>query len=263
MRRELFTWAFARAVLAEFIATLIFLFFGLGSALKWPSALPTVLQISMAFGLAIATMVQAVGHVSGAHINPAVTVAFLVGSHISFLRALFYILAQILGGLVGAGILYAVVPPNIRGHLAINALSNNTSPGQGVAIEIMLTFQLVLCIFASTDSRRSDNIGSPSLSIGLSVTLGHLVGIYYTGCSMNPVRSLSPAVIVKRFNNHWVFWVGPLVGGILAALVYNYLLYPTKRSAAQKIAILTGTCDEEEEWESRQDQRRRKSIECS
>ncbi|XP_069509765.1 aquaporin-2-like [Ambystoma mexicanum] len=262
MRRELCSWAFARAVIAEFLATLLFIFFGLGSALKWPSSLPTVLQISLAFGLAIGTMVQAVGHISGAHINPAVTVAFLVGSHISFLRAFAYILAQILGGLVGAGILYAVVPVNIRGNLASNALSNSTSPAQGVAIEIILTFQLVLCIFASTDSRRADNLGSPALSIGLSVTLGHLVGIYYTGCSMNPVRSLSPAVIVKRFNNHWIFWVGPLVGGILGSLVYNYILYPIQSSAAEKIAILAGTF-QEEDWVKRQDQRRRKSVECS
>ncbi|KAJ1160510.1 hypothetical protein NDU88_001012 [Pleurodeles waltl] len=241
MRRELCSWAFVRAVLAEFIATLLFVFFGLGSALKWPSALPTVLQISVAFGLAIGTMVQAVGHVSGAHLNPAVTIAFLVGSHISFLRAFFYFVAQILGGLVGAGILYGIAPENIRGNLAINALSANTTPGQAVGIEIMLTFQLVLCIFASTDGRRADHIGSPSLSIGLSVTLGHLIGIYYTGCSMNPVRSFSPAVIVRRFTNHWVFWVGPLVGGIMASLVYNYVLCPIKQTPAEKFAILKGT----------------------
>ncbi|XP_078506438.1 aquaporin-5-like [Lissotriton helveticus] len=240
MRQELCTWTFVRAVLAEFIATLLFVFFGLGSALKWPSALPTVLQISIAFGLAIGTMVQAVGHVSGAHLNPAVTIAFLVGSQISFLRAFFYVVAQILGGLSGAGILYGIAPANIRGNLAINALSTNTTPGQGVGIEILLTFQLVLCIFASTDSRRRDCVGSPSLSIGLSVTLGHLVGIYYTGCSMNPVRSFSPAVIVKRFTNHWVFWVGPIIGGILASLVYNYLLCPIKQTAAEKLAILKG-----------------------
>lgn len=121
--RELCSWAFYRAVFAEFLATMIFVFFGLGSALRWPAALPTVLQISLAFGLAIGTLVQTVGPISGAHINPAVTIACFVGSQISIWRTAFYILAQILGGLAGAGILYGVVPPSVRGNLAINAVS--------------------------------------------------------------------------------------------------------------------------------------------
>ncbi|XP_029450885.1 aquaporin-5-like isoform X1 [Rhinatrema bivittatum] len=261
MRREVCSLAFVRAVFAEFIATLIFVFLGLGSALKWPSALPTILQISLAFGLSIGTLVQSLGHVSGAHINPAVTLAFLVGSHISILRAFFYIVAQLLGGMTGAAILYAVAPSGVRGNLAINALNNNTTPGQAVAIEIILTFQLVLCIFASTDGRRNDNLGSPALSIGLSVALGHLIGIYYTGCSMNPARSFAPAVVVKKFNNHWVFWVGPLVGGILASVIYNYLLFPYKRTVAEKLAIFLGNFEpEEEEWDERQETRKRRSI---
>ncbi|XP_029450886.1 aquaporin-2-like isoform X2 [Rhinatrema bivittatum] len=206
MRREVCSLAFVRAVFAEFIATLIFVFLGLGSALKWPSALPTILQISLAFGLSIGTLVQSLGHVSGAHINPAVTLAFLVGSHISILRAFFYIVAQLLGGMTGAAILYAVAPSGVRGNLAINA-------------------------------------------------------IYYTGCSMNPARSFAPAVVVKKFNNHWVFWVGPLVGGILASVIYNYLLFPYKRTVAEKLAIFLGNFEpEEEEWDERQETRKRRSI---
>lgn len=120
MMWELRSVAFTRAVFAEFLATLLFIFFGLGSALSWPLAPPDVLQISLAFGLAIATLVQALGHISGAHINPAVTVACLVGSHISFLRAVFYVAAQLLGAVAGAALLYELTPPNIRGHLAAN-----------------------------------------------------------------------------------------------------------------------------------------------
>ncbi|CAH2224891.1 aquaporin-5-like isoform X1, partial [Pelobates cultripes] len=210
-------------------------------------ACPLVLQIALAFGLAIATIVQTVGHISGANINPAVTLAFLVGSQISILRTVFYIIAQLVGGIAGAGILYAVVPAAIRGNLAINTLSNNTTPGVGVAVELILTFQLVLCIFASTDSRRNDNAGSPALSIGLSVTLGHLIGIYFTGCSMNPARSFSPAVIVGIFRNHWVFWVGPILGGCLASLVYNYILYPNMKPREEKLAIFIGTYNASEE----------------
>lgn len=121
---ELRSIAFSRAVFAEFLATLLFVFFGLGSALNWPQALPSVLQIAMAFGLGIGTLVQALGHISGAHINPAVTVACLVGCHVSFLRAAFYVAAQLLGAVAGAALLHEITPPDIRGDLAINAVSN-------------------------------------------------------------------------------------------------------------------------------------------
>ncbi|XP_061470911.1 aquaporin-5-like isoform X1 [Rhineura floridana] len=259
MKKEVCTISFLRAVFAEFLATMIFVFFGLGSALKWPSALPSVLQISLAFGLAIGTMVQTFGHVSGSHINPAVTIAFFVGSQISFLRTLFYIAAQLVGAIAGAGILYGVTPINARGNLAVNALSNNTTAGQAVVVEIILTFQLVMCVFASTDRRRNDYVGSPSLSIGLSVTLGNFVGIYFTGCSMNPARSFGPAVVMKRFTSaHWVFWVGPICGGILASLIYNYLLLPHAMNMSERVAIMKGTYESEEEWEEKE-----KSMEMS
>ncbi|XP_040196202.1 aquaporin-5-like isoform X1 [Rana temporaria] len=256
MRNEFCSLAFARAVFAEFLATLIFVFFGVGSALNWSSALPTVLQISLAFGLAIGTLVQTFGHVSGAHINPAVTVAFLLGSHISILRALFYIIAQLVGAIAGAGIIHAVAPANVRGNLAINAVNSGT-PGLALVVELLLTFQLVLCIFASTDGRRTDNVGSPALSIGLSVTLGHLLGIYFTGCSMNPARSLGPAAITGIFKDQWVFWIGPLVGGVLASLIYNYVLYPHSKSLSDRIAVLKGTYEPEEEaWDNKQEHKR-------
>ncbi|XP_053560997.1 aquaporin-5-like [Bombina bombina] len=267
MKREVCSLAFLRAVFAEFLATLLFVFFGLGSALRWPSALPTILQISLAFGLAIATLVQTFGHISGANINPAVTFAFLLGSQISIFRAIFYIIAQILGGLAGAGILYGLTPASVRGNLAINTLSSSVSAGQAVGVEIILTFQLVMCIFASTDSRRRDNLGSPAISIGLSVTLGHLVGIYYTGCSMNPARSFAPAVIMRRFTNQWVFWVGPLVGGILAALVYYYIMFPINKTPSEKLAKLCGRYDPEdvEAWDEQLEfeQRKTHSLDCS
>lgn len=246
MKTEVCSVAFLKAVFAEFLATLIFVFFGLGSALKWPSALPSILQISMAFGLAIGTMAQALGPVSGGHINPAITLALLIGNQISLLRAVFYVAAQLVGAIAGAGILYALVPTNARGNLAVNAINNNTTPGQAVAVELILTFQLALCIFSSTDSRRTSPVGSPALSIGLSVTLGHLVGIYFTGCSMNPARSFGPAVVMNRFSpSHWVFWVGPIVGATMAAILYFYLLFPTSLSRSDRIAVIKGTYEPE------------------
>ncbi|GAB1299831.1 Aquaporin-2 [Apodemus speciosus] len=230
---ELRSIAFSRAVLAEFLATLLFVFFGLGSALQWASSPPSVLQIAVAFGLGIGTLVQTLGHVSGAHINPAVTVACLVGCHVSFLRAAFYVAAQLLGAVAGAAILHEITPVEIRGDLAVNALHNNATAGQAVTVELFLTMQLVLCILASTDERRgSDNLGSPALSIGFSVTLGHLLG---------------------------VFWIGPLVGAIIGSLLYNYLLFPSAKSLQERLAVLKGL-EPDTDWEERE-VRRRQSVE--
>ncbi|XP_066064352.1 aquaporin-5 [Chamaea fasciata] len=262
MKKEILTLAFARAVFVEFLCTLIFVFIGLGSALKWPSALPSILQIALAFGLAIGTLVQAFGHISGAHINPAVTIAFFVGNQISLLRTLLYVLAQLVGAIAGAGILYGVTPDNTRGNLAINELNYHVTPGQALVVEIILTFQLAACIFASTDNRRN-GVGSPALSIGLSVTLGHLVGIYFTGCSMNPARSFGPAVVTRRFSSvHWVFWVGPILGACLASLLYFYILVPYCMNMSDRVAIIKGTYESEEEWEEQREERK-KSMELT
>ncbi|XP_064408586.1 lens fiber major intrinsic protein isoform X2 [Latimeria chalumnae] len=246
---ELRSPSFIRAVFAEFLATMVFVFFGVGSALSWSEDPLNILQVSLSFGFTIATMVQGVGHISGAHLNPAVTLAFLFGSHISLLRALLYIAAQVLGGMAGAAVLYGVTPPSVRGDLAINKVQPGVAPGHALVVEMILTFQLILCIFATTDDRRTGCLGSPSLSIGLSVTLGHLFGIPFTGTSMNPARSFGPAVVVRKFSYHWIFWVGPIVGAIVAALLYNFILFPRKRNFLESIAILKGTLYPEDEDE--------------
>ncbi|NXB19262.1 AQP2 protein, partial [Rhagologus leucostigma] len=260
---ELRSIAFTKAVFAEFLATLVFVLFGLGSALNWPSApAPSILQIALAFGLAIGTLVQALGHVSGAHINPAVTLGCLLGSQLSLLRALFYVVAQLLGGVVGAAILHEITPADSREGLALNKLHNETTTGQAVTVELFLTFQLVLCIFASTDERREDNLGSPALSIGLSVAVGHLLGIRYTGCSMNPARSFAPAgwvLLTPLFSPPQVFWVGPLIGAAAASILYNYILFPQAKTLSERLAILKG-CEPEQDWAERE-VRRRQSVE--
>ncbi|XP_004637855.1 aquaporin-6 isoform X1 [Octodon degus] len=235
--------AVSKALFAEFLATGLYVFFGVGSVLRWPSALPSVLQIAITFNLATATAVQVTWKTSGAHANPAVTLAFLVASHISLPRAMAYIAAQLAGATVGAALLYGVAPGDVRGTLGINVVQNSTSTGQAVAVELVLTLQLVLCVFASTDSRHT--LGSPAAMIGTSVALGHLIGIYFTGCSMNPARSFGPAVIIGKFTVHWIFWVGPLTGAVLASLIYNFILFPDTKTMAQRLAILMGTTEVE------------------
>ncbi|XP_020035934.1 aquaporin-6 [Castor canadensis] len=234
--------AISKALFAEFLATGLYVFFGVGSVLRW-QALPSVLQIAITFNLATATAVQVSWKTSGAHANPAVTLAYLVGSHISLPRAVAYVAAQLAGATVGAALLYGVTPGDVRGTLGINVVQNSTSTGQAVAVELVLTLQLVLCVFASTDSRQT--LGSPAAMIGTSVALGHLIGIYFTGCSMNPARSFGPAVIVGKFAVHWIFWVGPLTGAVLASLIYNFILFPDTKTVAQRLAILMGTTEVE------------------
>ncbi|XP_058164241.1 aquaporin-6 [Dasypus novemcinctus] len=233
----------SKALFAEFLATGLYVFFGVGAGLHWPSALPSILQMAIAFNLTTAMVVQVTWKASGAHVNPAVTLAFLVGSHISLPRAVAYVAAQLAGATVGAALLYGVTPGDIRGTLGVNMVRSSISEGQAVAVELVLTLQLVLCVFASTDSRQAS--GSPAAMIGISVALGHLIGIYFTGCSMNPARSFGPAVIIGQFTVHWIFWVGPLTGAILASLIYNFILFPDTKTLAERLAILTGTAEQE------------------
>ncbi|XP_044533387.1 aquaporin-6 [Gracilinanus agilis] len=235
--------ASSRALFAEFLATGLYVFFGVGSALRWPSAMPSVLQVAITFNLATAMAVQVTWKASGAHVNPAVTLAFLVGSNISLPRALAYVVAQLAGATAGAALLYGVTPGDIRGSLGVNVVRGSVSSFQAVAVELVLTLQLVLCVLASTDSRQT--AGSPAAIIGISVALGHLIGIYFTGCSMNPARSFGPAVIVGKFSVHWIFWVGPLTGALLASLIYNFILFPDTKTLSQRLAILTGTMEVE------------------
>ncbi|XP_078515249.1 aquaporin-5-like [Lissotriton helveticus] len=260
MAHELCTGAFTRAFLGELLGTLVFVFCGLGSALLWSSEPPSVLQISLTFGLGIGTLVQAVGHVSGAHLNPAVTLAFLLGSRISLLRAVVYIVGQMLGAVAGAALLHAVTPSEAYGTFGVNRLNNGTSSAQAVGIELVLTLQLVLCVLATTDCRRAGNVGSPALSIGLSVTLGHLLGIYYTGCSMNPARSFGPSLITGNFPVHWIFWIGPILGGTVAVFIYYYLLSPRDMTTSEKLAVLWSCTGRQEEQEHHQLECRKTSV---
>ncbi|CAI9167770.1 unnamed protein product [Rangifer tarandus platyrhynchus] len=233
----------SKALFAEFLATGLYVFFGMGSALRWPLALPSVLQIAITFNLATAVIVQITWKASGAHVNPAVTLAFLVGSQISLPRAVAYVAAQLAGATAGAALLYGVTPGDIRENFGVNMVRSSASTGQAVAVELILTLQLVLCVFASTDSRQTT--GSPAATIGASVAVGHLIGFYFTGCSMNPARSFGSAVIVGKFEVHWIFWVGPLTGAVLASLIYNFILFPDTKTLAQRLAILMGSAEME------------------
>ncbi|XP_020491133.3 aquaporin-4 isoform X1 [Labrus bergylta] len=229
--KGVWTKDFWRAVSGEYLATLIFVLLGLGSTINWaageekPPPADLVL-ISLCFGLTIATMVQCFGHISGGHINPAVTAAMVVTRKLSLAKGLFYVVAQCLGAITGAGILYLVTPAAFRGSLGVTTVNSDLSLGHGLLVELLITFELVFTVFATCDPKRTDLGGSASLSIGVAVAIGHLFAIPYTGASMNPARSFGPAMVTLNFEGHWVYWLGPVLGGILAAGLYEYLYCP-------------------------------------
>ncbi len=182
-REEIRSFQFWKAVRCEFLITLLYTFVGCGTLLSWDpdNAVPDSLIVALGFGLACATFVQCVGHISGAHMNPAVTVAMLVTRNVSLLRAVCYVLAQCVGGVTGAGILYGVTPSSVHGRLGVTRLHADLALGQAFGVEFMITFILVFTVFANVDPKRAD-MGSRSLAIGLAVVLGHLFAVRHVIC---------------------------------------------------------------------------------
>jgi|ERR1712142_232923 len=238
--REFRSKAFWRAVLAEMVGMIVFIYLSISAAIgnKNNTHPDQEVKVSLTFGLAIATLAQSLGHISGAHLNPAVTLGMLVSCQISVFKAVMYIIAQMLGSALGSGIVYGT-RPNSTEALGLNEISPSITASQGFGIELLATFQLVLCVIAVTDKRRRDVTGSAPLAIGLSVALGHLAAISYTGCGINPARSFGPALILNNFGeHHWVYWVGPMCGGVAAALIYDFLLYPKFDDFPDRLKVL-------------------------
>lgn len=178
--KSVFFW---RAVVAELIGTLLLVFVGCGSCLSWDEEKTNynpVVQIAFCFGLSVGTIVWGIAHVSGGHINPAVTSAFFITRRISFAKAIFYIAAQCVGAILGALILKGVTPYQRWGALGTTGLNKEMETGRAFGVEFMITFVLVFTVFAACDGKRTDLKGSGPLSIGLSVTMCHLFAVSKT-----------------------------------------------------------------------------------
>jgi aquaporin Z len=220
-------------MVAEFIGTFWLVLGGCGSAVlaaAFPGVGIGLLGVSLAFGLTVLTMAYAIGHISGCHLNPAVTVGLAAGGRFSWSEVVPYAIAQVIGAIVAAALLYLIASGKAGFDLSAGLASNGYgehSPGHyslGAALitELVMTFMFLMIILGATDARAPQ--GFAPLAIGLALTLIHLISIPVTNTSVNPARSTGPAVIVGSWalEQLWMFWLAPLAGALLAGTLYRW-----------------------------------------
>jgi aquaporin Z len=228
----------SKKYVAELVGTFVLVFIGCGSATLAGKYIGFV-GISFAFGLSVLVMVYAIGGISGCHINPAISISMLASGKMKLKDTVIYVTVQCVGAVIASVVVYAVAVGNPGYSLAVNGLGQNgygvASPGgfsmtSGFIAEVVLTFIFLLVIYGSLSERAPK--GFAGVSIGLSLVMIHLVGIPITGTSVNPARSLGPAVIVggTALSQLWLFWVAPIIGGLLAAGVWRLLNVPPSRT---------------------------------
>ncbi|MGI6456555.1 MAG: aquaporin Z [bacterium] len=232
-----------KRVCAEFVGTFWLVFGGCGSAVLaagFPELGIGFLGVAFAFGLTVLTMAYAIGHISGCHLNPAVSIGLTAGGRFPAAELLPYIIAQVAGGIAAAGVLYLIASGKAGFELSAGFASNGYgehSPGgysllAAFVTETVLTFMFLIIILGATDARAPQ--GMAPVAIGLGLTLIHLIGIPVTNLSVNPARSTGPALFVGGWAiaQLWLFWVAPIIGGGLAGLFYPWMAYselPGKR----------------------------------
>ena len=211
--------------LSEFIGTFILVFMGCGSAMVLGcDAAGGHLAVALAFGLAIVATAYVIGDVSGCHINPAVSLAMLINKKLGARDFIGYVIAQITGAIAGAGMLKTLTGfgvTDLTGALGSNGVANAGGIGGALIVEVILTFIFIFAILGVTSS--ADNGRVAGIVIGLTLAFVHIVGIPLTGTSVNPARSIGPALLAggEALSNVWVFILAPLIGAALAAVVFN------------------------------------------
>lgn len=222
-----------KKLVAEFIGTFWLVLGGCGSAVlaaAYPELGIGFVGVSLAFGLTVLTMAYAIGHISGCHLNPAVSVGLLVGGRFDSKELAGYIVAQVLGAIAGAGVLYLIASGKAgftAGGFAANGYAEHSPGGYGMVAalvtEVVMTFMFLIIILGTTDAKAPN--GFAGMAIGLGLTLIHLISIPVTNTSVNPARSTSQAIFAGGWalEQLWLFWVAPIVGAILAGVVYKFM----------------------------------------
>ena len=220
----------AKPCVAEFIGTFALIFVGVCAIHNsTPAAGVGLLGIALAHGLTIAVMVSATGGISGGHLNPAVTFGLFVGGQLDLKKAIAYWISQLAGATVAALLVVQMFGTSGARIVADGTpdLAGGVSMKHGIVLEAVLTFFLVFVVFGSAVDARAPKIGG--LAIGLTVALDILVGGPITGAAMNPARTFGPALASGHWNNHVVYWIGPMLGGALAGLIYGRFLIKTEK----------------------------------
>src|SRR5436190_13677601 len=207
---------------AEFLGTFTLCFIGQGAiCAQQLMGASGLLSIALAHGLALLVMISALGAVSGGHFNPAVTFGFFVTGRQTLRSTLSYWVSQLLGAIVASYLLRAVFPERVwqAVHLGAAGLHPSVGPLAALLLEAIMTFLLVTAVWGTAVDARGPHIGG--IAIGLSVTMDILIGGPLTGAAMNPARAFGPALVANAWAAHWIYWVGPLLGGAAAALAYD------------------------------------------
>lgn len=225
----------ASALVAEFLGTFFLCFAGIAAILSGTSVVGGglgIIGIALAHGLALSVAVSAFGGVSGAHFNPAVTVGMLITGRIALPRALTYVIVQLAGASTAAAICFSVFPAAAvaEARLGIPLPAPWASAGVVLAVEFVLTFLLVTAIFGTAVDSRGAAVKIGGFGIGLTVAFDILAGGPVTGASMNPARSFGPALVYGFWDWHLFYWIAPIAGAIVAALVYEHLILEKKRT---------------------------------
>jgi len=209
-----------KALICEFIGTFALIFVGVGAI----AADAGLVGVALAHGLVIAVMASATGAISGGHLNPAVTIAMLITGRSTVNKAAGYIVAQCLGAITAACLLELLIPVHTLAavNLGTPAPGHDATPMMALGIEAILTFFLVFVIFGTAVDPRAPKMGA--LFIGLTVTLDILIGGPLTGAAMNPARHLGPALLSGGMGDSWIYWLGPILGGAVAAILYDRVL---------------------------------------
>jgi aquaporin TIP len=215
-----------RRAVAEFVGTFTLIFIGVGSIVAANDIHdPSLIGVALAHGLAIGVMVSAVGHISGGHFNPAITFGFLVTRRIKPALGLLYWVVQFAGAALAALLVRDLLPRATTQavHLGVPALGGGVDAASGFGLEAVLTFFLAWVVFASAVDARGTFKSIAGLAIGLTITMDILFGGPFTGAAMNPARAFGPQLVEGDWSNGWVWYAGPVVGAVLAVVVYELL----------------------------------------